>query len=142
MKRLSKSLLIGAAALGVLTGAFAQSKFWTGIGTTSDWNSAIWGDGNQGTTELILAPGSDFYLFFKVQLPGRLVIQPTGRLSTCFSTSRASLPVPRSEPTTPARLAAMSTRLNGQRTQSTLLGQVVDTLSRPSAVSRQSLPTA
>jgi hypothetical protein len=71
MKRLSKSLLIGAAALGVLTGAFAQSKFWTGIGTTSDWNSAIWGDGNQGTTELILAPGSDFYLFFKVQFqPG------------------------------------------------------------------------
>jgi hypothetical protein len=71
MKRLSKSLLIGAAALGVLTGAFAQSKFWTGIGTTNDWNSAIWGDGNQGTTELILAPGSDFYLFFKVQFqPG------------------------------------------------------------------------
>jgi hypothetical protein len=71
MKRLSKSLLIGAAALGVLTGAFAQSKFWTGIGTTNDWNSAIWGDGNGGTTELILAPGSDFYLFFKVQFqPG------------------------------------------------------------------------
>jgi hypothetical protein len=71
MKRLSKSLLIGAAALGVLTGAFAQSKFWTGIGTTNDWNSAIWGDGNGGTTELILAPGSDFYLFFKAQFqPG------------------------------------------------------------------------
>jgi hypothetical protein len=74
MKRLSKSLLIGAAALGVLTGAFAQSarsKFCTGIGTTSDWNSAIWGDGNVSTTELILAPGSDFYLFFKVQFqPG------------------------------------------------------------------------
>jgi hypothetical protein len=71
MKRLSKSLLIGAAALGVLTGAFAQSKFWTGIGTTPNWNSAIWGDGNQGTIELILAPGSDFYLFFKVQFqPG------------------------------------------------------------------------
>jgi hypothetical protein len=71
MKRLSKSLLIGAAALGVLTGAFAQSKFWTGIGTSSDWNSAIWGDGNVGTTELILAPGSDFFLFFKAQFqPG------------------------------------------------------------------------
>jgi hypothetical protein len=71
MKRLSKSLLIGAAALGVLTGAFAQSKFWTGIGTTPNWNSAIWGDGNQGTTELILAPGSDFFLFFKAQFqPG------------------------------------------------------------------------
>jgi hypothetical protein len=71
MKRLSKSLLIGAAALGVLTGAFAQSKFWTGIGTTSNWNSAIWGDGNKSTVELILAPGSDFYLFFKAQFqPG------------------------------------------------------------------------
>jgi hypothetical protein len=71
MKRLSKSLLIGAAALGVLTGAFAQSKFWTGIGTTPNWNAAIWGDGNQGTIELILAPGSDFYLFFKAQFqPG------------------------------------------------------------------------
>jgi hypothetical protein len=71
MKRLSKSLLISAAALGVLTGAFAQSKFTTGIGTTADWNSAIWGDGNNGTTELILAPGSDFYLFFKAQFqPG------------------------------------------------------------------------
>jgi hypothetical protein len=71
MKRLSKSLLIGAAALSVLTGAFAQSRFWTGIGTTSDWNSAIWGDGNRGTVELILAPGSDLYLFFKVQFqPG------------------------------------------------------------------------
>jgi hypothetical protein len=71
MKRLSKSLLIGAAALGVLTGAFAQSKFWTGIGTTPNWNSAIWGDGNRGTIELILAPGSFFYLFFKVQFqPG------------------------------------------------------------------------
>jgi len=71
MKRLSMSLLIGAAALGVLTGAFAQPKFTTGIGTTADWNSAIWGDGNRGTTELILAPGSDFYLFFKAQfLPG------------------------------------------------------------------------
>jgi hypothetical protein len=71
MKRLSMSLLIGAAALGVLTGAFAQSRFWTGIGTTADWNSAIWGDGNQGTTELILAPGSDFFLFFKAQFqPG------------------------------------------------------------------------
>ena len=71
MKRLSKSILIGAATLTVLTGAFAQSKFWTGIGTTSDWNSAIWGDGNLGSTELILAPGSDFYLFFKAQFePG------------------------------------------------------------------------
>ena len=71
MKRLSMSLLIGAAALGVLTGAFAQSKFTTGIGTTADWNSAIWGDGNGGTTELILAPGSDFFLFFKAQFqPG------------------------------------------------------------------------
>jgi len=71
MKRLSKSLLIGAAALGVLTGAFAQSKFTTGISTTTDLNSVIWGDGNGGTTELILAPGSDFFLFFKAQFqPG------------------------------------------------------------------------
>jgi hypothetical protein len=71
MKRLSNSLLIGAAALGVLTGAFAQPKFTTGIGTTADWNSAIWGDGNQGTVELTLGPGSDFYLFFKAQFqPG------------------------------------------------------------------------
>lgn len=71
MKHLSKSLLIGAAALGVLTGAFAQSKFTTGIGTTADWNSAIWGDGNNSTTELILAQGSEFYLFFKAQFqPG------------------------------------------------------------------------
>jgi hypothetical protein len=71
MKRLSKSLLIGAAALGVLTGAFAQSKFTTGISTTADLNSVIWGDGNNGTIELTLAPGSDFFLFFKAQFqPG------------------------------------------------------------------------
>jgi len=74
MKRLSNSLLIGAAALGVLTGAFAQSKFTTGIGTTADSNSAIWGDGNNGTIELTLAPGSDFYLFFKAQF------QPSGTI--------------------------------------------------------------
>jgi len=71
MKRLSMSLLIGAAALGVLTGAFAQSKFTTGISTTTDLNSVIWGDGNSGTIELTLGPGSDFYLFFKAQFqPG------------------------------------------------------------------------
>ena len=71
MKRLSKSLLISAAALGVLTGAFAQSKFTTGIGTTTDLNSVIWGDGDRGTIELTLGPGSDFFLFFKAQFqPG------------------------------------------------------------------------
>jgi hypothetical protein len=143
MKRLSKSLLIGAAALSVLTGAFAQSRFWTGIGTTSDWNSAIWGDGNRGTVELILAPGSDFYLFFKVQFQPGLVVQPTGRLSTCFSTSRVRIPTRLSVRATPALSLAMPTRLSGQRTRAaTLLGQVVDTLSKLSAGFRRFAPTA
>jgi hypothetical protein len=95
MKRLGKGFLIGAIALGVLTGAFAQSKFWTGIGTTSDWNSAIWGDGNQGTTELILDPGSDFYLFFKAQFqPGFGGATRWGIINLFFDLTRQSASSP------------------------------------------------
>lgn len=71
--RLNKLFLALAATTVIASGALAQSKFWTGItpGNDSDFNNAIWGDGDRGTTELILAPGDDFYLFFKAQFePG------------------------------------------------------------------------
>lgn len=70
--RLNKLYLALAATTVIASGVMAQSsKFWTGISTSNDFNNAIWGDGNTGSTELILAPGSDFYLFFKAQFqPG------------------------------------------------------------------------
>lgn len=71
--RTNKFLATLAAATVITSGVMAQerSKFWTGISTVNDPNAVIWGDGNRGTTELILAPGSDFFLFFKSQFqPG------------------------------------------------------------------------
>ncbi len=69
--RTNKILAVLAATTVIASGAMAQSKFWTGIGTTSDWNQAVWGDGNNNTVELGAGPGSTVYLFFKAQFqPG------------------------------------------------------------------------
>jgi hypothetical protein len=107
MKRLSKSLLIGAAALGVLTGAFAQSKFTTGISTTADLNSVIWGDGDRGTIELILAPGSEFYLFFKAQF------QPGFGGSTDWAIINLFLDLTRQSASSPVRTADYTSAIIG-----------------------------
>ncbi len=119
MKRLSKSLLIGAATLTVLTGAFAQSKFWTGIGTTDDWNSAIWGDGNKDSVELILAPGSDFYLFFKAQF------QPGFGNATAWAIINLFFDLTRQHPDSPVG-ADYTSAITGYANSANWTGQIAD----------------
>ncbi len=76
--RLNKIVVALAAATVIASGLMAQpgggtgnSNFYTGISLTGDISSVTWGDANFSTNEIILAPGTTFYLWFRADwVPG------------------------------------------------------------------------